>query len=249
MKNSDQEYPTYEKGADIKGIKATKIFSNNTVEKYTVYKGKTTTVLYASDSRGCIDNIPDFSLIQAEVSTLFFNRDLERILAKSIELALLNKEKEAKSILASLIEKMDAKKVNLKKISFLTIPCISTVLLIICYLILSKFFFEGNKYIFLLKLIILGGMSSYLSIATDINKIEFNTHESFTHYLLFSSFKYISSIFSVIISYFLVKSNVLNVTLGNNITYTYYLFAFLAGFSEKFIPDIFNKIEGQAKGK
>ncbi len=125
------------------------------------------------------------------------------------------------------------------------------ILLIVLSTVVKNYEFFFGKFIYQ-KIIILfyiacfGSIGGFLSISINIKKIKFNPHEKKRTYILNSIIRMSIAVVAGLVSYILLKSNFINGIIEKNINnYTYYSIAILSGFSEKFIPNLLNKVEGK----
>lgn len=150
---------------------------------------------------------------------------------------------EAQKILDKLIERIELYKGNLGKFYYL-ISCLGVVLIaIILSYLLNKYKFipEIIPHFIIMTYAAIGG---FLSTAKDLRKIHIDSSDFGWFQVFYGSTRILISMFSGLIIYVLVKSEIVlpNLNHENNI-YVVYILAIAAGFSESMIPNLLKKVE------
>jgi hypothetical protein len=144
-------------------------------------------------------------------------------------------------ILKALLVKLHQRQVIAKKLWYIGVFFLVTVLMIITSISLNQF-----PYIKYVKVATFGAIGGFISLNLKLQKIKFKISESTISYIIISIYKVAFSMLTSIVCYFLIESELLlgiikNTTSQNN--YFIYAIATLAGFSESLLPNIFKNME------
>lgn len=209
-----------------------KYFFDNEKE-YIIYLTSENEVKYKTNlSSNSIHKLNDLPLLIGEVNNLFcfLKGDLNLKLAYIFKLGLLNEVEIANNEIDKMLKIIENRKKIIKQFSYLGIPLIG------CILSIMTIFFNKDY------TLTFASIGCFLSIASNIKDIEFDTDEMIKSYFIFAIFKYIYSLFSAILLIFLYRSKIINIRLENIDEENFImLLAVLGGFSAKIIPNIFEK--------
>ena len=160
--------------------------------------------------------------------------------AVAINSYLLGEIDTSKKILLSLLNKLHERKILTKKLWYIGIFLIVTI-----FMIFLSIYLEHFKYVSFLKIATFGSIGGFISLNLKLQKVKFEVSESTLSYIFVSIYKVVFCMLTSIISYFLIKSDlILGVVQANsNSDFFIYAIATLAGFSESLLPNIFKSIE------
>lgn len=244
---ADRNMPTFKVGQLCGGDKIEKIYFQNKIHKYLIFK-----------SDGCVkvngkENLTDVEDLISEIKFLLEDEKNKKIkeryfnqMALSYNSYLSGDKNKSKKILENIIKNLENRKIIVKKIIYIGIFLIFVVIFslisvllainIIKYQELKRLFYVGT----------FGVIGGFISLNLKLDKVEFKVSESNWSYIIVSIYKSVYSILAGVICYFLIKSNLLLGILegtGESGKYFIYSISALAGFSETLLPNIFSKIE------
>jgi len=138
------------------------------------------------------------------------------------------------------------------KVSYLLFCLILTIISIIACLII-KYRVTGVIYAPMVMFILVatfGSIGGYISIAIKVSTTYYNFDKDLWLQILSACSRIFISMFSAVAIYAIIQSKLaLGVFAEIHNNYLYYAFAILSGFSETFIPDVFNVLEKQTTDK
>lgn len=194
-------------------------------------------------------DLPILQFIENDILEIpnFFRKDLNLSLAYYFSKGIL-RDNENKEIIEEQQEKMTIalkemqikiieRKKFLKKLIYLVTPLLlGTSMSLIAFI--SKFNFD---------LILFSSIGSFILNFKNINKIEFDSSEVVSSYILFSILKYCQSIICSYLLVYLYKSKIINITTTVEKDKFINILYILGSFSENLVPNIFSKFESKIK--
>ena len=165
--------------------------------------------------------------------------DYQRAIA--INSFLLGQEKNSRKILDELKEKLQKRKILIKKLWYIGIFLVITIAMIVGSLILEQW--KSCKYT---RIATFGAIGGFISLNIRLKEIKFEISDSTLSYIIVSLYKVIFSMLASIIVYFLIESDIILGILKEETTnqmYFLYVVSTMAGFSESLLPNIFKGIE------
>ncbi|MGL5796651.1 MAG: hypothetical protein ACRCYT_00450 [Cetobacterium sp.] len=257
--NEKMKFSEVRKGmffSDDSEVKKKYFYDNN--KNYIIFLNQNKEIIYKirGIEKNSIDKIKKIALVNGELNLVpnLFREDLNLQMAFIYKLAILNDPESSEKALILLENGILSRKKILKQFTYLITPIFLSMILYFLTLILYFLTFiaifnnQGIlKIIFKHKiLIIFSGIGSFLSISKNIDKIEFNTSETVWSYFIFSSFKYVNSLFCSIMLILLYTSKLINIEFkAQNEELFMMILATLGSFSEGLIPNIFDKLSGK----
>lgn len=230
-----------------KGNKVKKRYFFNLDANYVIFLDSNNDIRYRIGSdHGCLDELVDLNSVVCDLVFIPYNckKDLCQYLAKIYLLAFEDKIENAIKNIDLLKEMIVERKKIIKKITYISTPLLFSIVLMVLFYVLAATsivdfeFYSKYKY-----LVLFATIGNYISVSHNLNKIEFYTHETFGFYILFSIFKYITSIFSAILLLLLYISGVINIKLNIlNETQLIAILSTIGGYAEVMIPNIFEKM-------
>lgn len=198
------------------------------------------------------ENISIISKELARIEIIIHNRDYKFVntqLVYAISTAADGNFTEATEILNKLEVKIYTAKKNSSIMHYIA-GCLSILLINLIIYILTEFsnLESIGNFILVLNMSFLGSLGGFLSIIRRIKKIEIDVDTGFWLNFFNGASRILISIICSIFIYYLVKSNIILGILNDidNNDYALYVFAIISGFSENFVPNIFDKIETDA---
>jgi hypothetical protein len=138
------------------------------------------------------------------------------------------------------------------KINYLLF-CVLIAVIAIGTCLIIKYMVADVKYAALVKFILVatfGAIGGYLSIAIKVSTSYYNFDKGWCLQILSAGSRMVISMFSAVAIYTIIQSRLaLGVFADINNNYLFYAFAILSGFSETFIPDVFNVLEKKTAEK
>jgi len=155
----------------------------------------------------------------------------------------------AKSICDKLIVRIELYKSNIGRFYYLVTCLILVILCLLFSFILNRFKIipEIVPHFYVMTFASIGG---FLSISKNIKKLKIDSSDFGWFQIFYGFTRIIISMFSGLIIYALMKSELLLPKLNSNENfYIVCIMGVLAGFSESLIPNLFNSLESKAKIK
>lgn len=237
----------YKSGEIIYGLKIKNIYFANKDREFIILKAEEDKNIHVFG--GNLSEIDDLlseckylteSLKTTEKENEMF--DYQRAIA--INTFLLGEKQKSKKILMDLREKLQQRKILFKKLWYIGIFLLVTVIMIFCSL-----FIKGWVYTKFIRVATFGAIGGFISLNIRLKEVQFEISDSTISYIFVSIYKVIFSMLASIIVFFLIESDFI---LGfikaesSNQLYFIYVISTLAGFSESLLPNIFKSIEEKA---
>ncbi|MBY6929901.1 hypothetical protein [Clostridium botulinum] len=238
----------YRVGKKIYGNIIEKIYFTNDEKKFIILKTKNDgqVKVYGQTPNEIVDLLAECSFLTQNYVKSKKNKEMfEYQRAIAINSYLIGEKQRSKEILNELLDKLHQKVILNKKISYIGIYLIITLVMIGISIWGGCIPFV-EKYIKYIKISTFGSFGGYIALNVKLKDVKFEVSESTVSYIIVSIYKLVFAMISSIISYFFIESDIILSVLKNNSSdniYLIYTIATLAGFSESFLPNIFKNIE------
>lgn len=165
--------------------------------------------------------------------------------ALAINTYLMGAQKDSEQILGSLIEKLQQREIVKKRLIYIGVYLVLTILTLIISILLT-IFWTTFPYIVYIKMAAFGAIGGFISLNLRLNELKFELSESTGSYVLVSIYKMVFSMLTGLVSYFLIESDIILSVIKVNGEINIYLadtIAIISGFSESLLPNIFKTFE------
>ncbi len=238
----------YYEGDTYKKWKIKKIYFSNVENEYMIIKTNDNMV------RVCGKSPTEIASLLGECVTLsegFIGRrrewcNYQRALA--IHTFLMGAKDDSKQILLELIKKLQQIEIVKKKLIYIGVYLILTALILLTSITLTVYV-KDFPYTMYLKMATFGSIGGFISLNLRLNDIKFEISESTGSYVAVSIYKMVFSMMTGLVSYFLIKSDLILSAIkinGEINIYLAYTIAIISGFSESLLPNIFKKFENES---
>lgn len=234
----------YRKGISIYGLTIKKVYFANKTKEFIILKAEEDNNIHAFG--GDLSKIEDLlaeckylteSLISTKKEREMF--DYQRAIA--INTFLLGEEDNSRTILHELKEKLQKRKILVKKLWYIGIFLFVTI-----GMIWGSLVFEEWKYCKYIRISMFGAIGGFISLNIRLKEIKFEISDSTLSYIIVSLYKVLFSMLASIIVFFLIESDLILGVLKSEATnqlYFLYVISTMAGFSESLLPNIFKGME------
>lgn len=238
----------YKVGMSIYGVKIKKIYFANKTNAFIIIKSEKDNNIhvFGGDLSKIENMIAECKYLVESLRVAGKDRemfDYQRAIA--INTFLLGQEENSKKILENLIENLKKRKILYKKLWYIGIFFLATIIMMGCSLAYKDT--EYGKY---LKIAMFGSIGGFISLNIRLKKIKFDISDSTISYIVVSLYKVMFSMLTSIIVYFLIEGDfILGIAKNetSNQMYFLYIVSTLAGFSESLLPNIFKGIEEKTR--
>ena len=179
--------------------------------------------------KGCVCNKQEHNKYNTRIALAY-----REALHSNIETAM--------SIFDGILKDAPAFKKNLARVFYL-VSCFSVVLLTATISILQDTLFQLDYLIPYLKIMLYGSLGGFISVTISIRTLDLDFNFYNWSQLIYGAFRIVIAIISAIISFLLVKSDIIFTNLDSENMYLYYVIAVMAGFSETWIPNTLKKMD------
>ncbi len=246
MENSNKPLSDYNEGEIFRGEMITRLYAAKS--DFLIFEGeKSGEVTVATDNVELRKRCSDISTKISVISEYLITKKEKKKFVDQIGLAYVEaiegNLKEANNICDKLLDRIEIYKIGIGRFYYL-LSCLSVVFIALIF----SFFLKKYKFIpeiiphfFIMAYASIGG---FLSVAKDIKKIQIDSTDFGWFQVVYGAVRIIISMFSGLIVYVLIKSEIILPTLTiNDNVFVICLFAIAAGFSESMIPNLLKKVE------
>lgn len=237
----------YKVGGEIQGHIIKKIYFYDDEKKYIIIKDEQGQIRVFGQH---VDKISPLLVECNNLIDIVHNKRLKKLIeyekALAINQSLLGQQEESEIILKKAIEKIKASEIVRKKIYYIGIYLIITILMVILTFVCDNLNLLGERYLQLLRVAMFGSLGGFVSLNIHLEKVKFEIAENTRCYIIVSIYKLVFAMVSSVISCFFIESDLLLSVVkqgSENYIYLEYVLAALAGFSENLLPNVFSNFE------
>jgi hypothetical protein len=184
--------------------------------------------------------------LKACVCTKLENKKFARQIALIYKTALLGDAETAELISDKVLVEAQSFKMGIARLLYL-ISCFSIVALMLIFCVLQDNYFMSEYLMPYAKIMLFGSIGGFISVFISLKKLNLEININYWSQSVYGIFRITVAILSAIVSYLLIRSELILPSINTENVFVYYIFAVVAGFSETFIPNVLKKIEKDKK--
>lgn len=246
-----KEISDYYEGDTYKKWTIRKIYFRNVEKKYMIIKTDDNIVRVCGPSPTNIAALLGECLMLSEGIAVKKREWCNYQRALAINTYLLGEQEDSEQILLELINKLKQREIVKKRLIYIGVY-LSLVMVVLLSSICLTICWNTFPYINYLKMATFGAIGGFISLNLRLNDLKFEVSESTGSYIMVSIYKMVFSMLAGLVSYFLIKSDLMLSAIkvnGEMNKYLTYTIAILSGFSESLLPNIFKTLENETHEK
>lgn len=255
-------FDTYEIGTKNKNGKEISKIYYKVEGKYIIYATKNESMIFFDGSEEIQKNISSISKQLAKIEIITNDKKDNGFVNTQLIYAISTAAEGNITAAKEILNELEINIINMQKndgrVQYL-LGSISAIIFLVVIMIIGALVnhFMNIKIISqndnLIYMSILGGLGGFLSVIRRITSIDIDSNYGFCNNFISGMSRIIISIICGICTFYLIKSNIFLGILNNidkdTSSYATYLLGIVSGFSENFVPNLFNKIETETINK